>query len=161
MTFASRFCKIGHCIHILWCIFIGLGHNDPWVESHIRPNRCGVKGHLGSMTFGSSFCKNYHCIHILWCMFRRDSWFQNHLFTKKWFLLFSQKVNTFSEIWYQKQIWLISTSKSYTFMCITVIVYSCCAIFQNFWVDTSRNRVCLKVTPKQDLIFWTKVLFNP
>ena len=26
---------------------MGLGHNDPWVESHIKLNRCGVKGHLG------------------------------------------------------------------------------------------------------------------
>ena len=33
------FCKKGHCIHILWCIFMGLGHNDRWVESHIRPQQ--------------------------------------------------------------------------------------------------------------------------
>ena len=43
------------------------------------------------MTFGSSFCKNYHCIHILSCMFRRDSWFQNHLFKfQSIFLIFPQ-----------------------------------------------------------------------
>ena len=35
MTFGSSFCKKGHCIHILWCIFMGLIHNDPWVESHM------------------------------------------------------------------------------------------------------------------------------
>ena len=29
------FCKIDHCIHIHWCIVMGLGHNDPWVESHM------------------------------------------------------------------------------------------------------------------------------
>ena len=28
-------CKIDHCIHIHWCIPIGLGHNDPWEESHM------------------------------------------------------------------------------------------------------------------------------
>ena len=39
MTIASSFCKKGHCIHILWSIFMGLGHNDPWVESHIRPQQ--------------------------------------------------------------------------------------------------------------------------
>ena len=33
------FCKKSHCIHILWCIFIGLGHNDPWVESHMWPQQ--------------------------------------------------------------------------------------------------------------------------
>ena len=26
-----------HFIHILWCIFMVLGHNDPWVESHMWP----------------------------------------------------------------------------------------------------------------------------
>ena len=29
--------KKGHCIHMLWCIFMRLGHNDPWVVSHIWP----------------------------------------------------------------------------------------------------------------------------
>ena len=41
------FCKIDHCIHIHWCIFMGLGHNDPWVESHMYLNKRGVRGHLG------------------------------------------------------------------------------------------------------------------
>ena len=31
----SSFCQKGHCIHILWCTFMGLAHNDPWVESHM------------------------------------------------------------------------------------------------------------------------------
>ena len=30
-------CKIDHYIHIHWCIPMGLGHNDPWVESHMWP----------------------------------------------------------------------------------------------------------------------------
>ena len=33
----SSFCKKG--LHILWCIFMGLGHNDPWVESHMWPQQ--------------------------------------------------------------------------------------------------------------------------
>ena len=33
------FCKIDHCIHIHWCIVMGLGHNDPWVESHTWPQQ--------------------------------------------------------------------------------------------------------------------------
>ena len=33
------FCKIDHCIHIHWCIPMGLGHNDPWVESHMWPQQ--------------------------------------------------------------------------------------------------------------------------
>ena len=32
-------CKIDHCIHIHWCIFMGLGHNDPWIESHMWPQQ--------------------------------------------------------------------------------------------------------------------------
>ena len=32
-------CRKSHCIHILWCIFMGLGHNDPWVESHMWPQQ--------------------------------------------------------------------------------------------------------------------------
>ena len=34
-----KFLKKGHCIHILWCIFMGLEHNDPWVESHMWPQQ--------------------------------------------------------------------------------------------------------------------------
>ena len=133
MTFSSSFSQKVHCIHILWCIFMGLGHNDPWVESHMWPQQMwgqrssrgqwplvqvflqkrslylhtlmyfhgtwtqwslgrvthktstdvGSKVIEGPMTFGSSFCKNCHCIHILSCMFRRDSWFQNHMFIYK------------------------------------------------------------------------------
>ena len=33
------FCKIDHCIHIHRCIVMGLGHNDPWVESHMWPQQ--------------------------------------------------------------------------------------------------------------------------
>ena len=33
------FAKIDHCIHIHWCIPMGLGHNDPWVESHMWPQQ--------------------------------------------------------------------------------------------------------------------------
>ena len=38
MTFGS-FWKKSHCVHILWCIFMGLGQNDPWVESHMWPQQ--------------------------------------------------------------------------------------------------------------------------
>ena len=33
------FCNIDHCIHIHWYIPMGLGHNDPWVESHMWPQQ--------------------------------------------------------------------------------------------------------------------------
>ena len=60
---------------------MGLGHNDPWVESHMWPQQMwGQRSSRGQWPLVQVFCKNCHCIHILWCMFRRDSWFQNHLF---------------------------------------------------------------------------------
>ena len=59
MTFASSFCKKGHCIHILWCIFMGLGHNDPWVESHIRPQQMwGQRSSRGKWPVVQVFAKN-------------------------------------------------------------------------------------------------------
>ena len=58
MTFASSFCKKGHCIHILWCIFMGLGHNDPWVESHIRPQQMwGQRSSRGQWPLVQVFAK--------------------------------------------------------------------------------------------------------
>ena len=39
MTFSSSFLKKGHCIHIRWCLFLGLRHNDPWVGSHMWPQQ--------------------------------------------------------------------------------------------------------------------------
>ena len=97
MTFGSSFCKKGHCIHILWCIFMGLGHNDPWVESHICPqqprgqrsfrgqwhfshiNRYGVKSNI------TMIAQVYH--HES----RWDSWFKNCLV---WDRLYGCQVST-------------------------------------------------------------------
>ena len=39
MYVCGNFCKIDHCIRIHWCIPMGLGHNDPWVESHMWPQQ--------------------------------------------------------------------------------------------------------------------------
>ena len=83
----GNFCKIDHCIRIHSCIPMGLGHNDPWVESHMWPqqlNRCGVKGHLGvNDLWFKFFCKKGHCIHILWCIFmglgHNDPWVESHM----------------------------------------------------------------------------------
>ena len=58
MTFVSSFCKKGHCIHLLWCIFMGLGHNDPWVESHIRPQQMwGQRSSRGQWPLVQVFAK--------------------------------------------------------------------------------------------------------
>ena len=70
MTFASSFfCKKGHCIHILWCIFMGLGHNDPLVESHIRPQKMwGQRSSRGQWPLVQVFAKTV-TVSILWCIF--------------------------------------------------------------------------------------------
>ena len=89
------FCKIDHCIHIHWCIVMGLGHNDPWVESHMWPQQTwGQRSSRGQWPLVQVFGKKDQCIHILWCIFksnitmiakvcdresRRDTWFENRL----------------------------------------------------------------------------------
>ena len=45
---------------------MGLGHNDPWVESHIRPQKMwGQRSSRGQWPLFQFFAKNCHCIHIL------------------------------------------------------------------------------------------------
>ena len=89
------FWKIDHCIHIHWCIVMGLGHNNPWVESHIWPPQTwGQRSSRGQWPLVQVFGKKGQCIHILGCIFksikyyndckcdresRRDSWFENRL----------------------------------------------------------------------------------
>ena len=89
------FCKIDHCIHIHWCIVMGLGHNDPWVESHMWPQQTwGQRSSRGQWPLVQFFGKKGQCIHILWYIFksnitmiakvrdresRRDTWFENRL----------------------------------------------------------------------------------
>ena len=88
-------CKIDHCIHIHWCIPMGLGYNDPWVESHMWPQQTwGQRSSRGQWPLVQVFGKKDQCIHILWCIFksnitmiakvcdresRWDSWFENRL----------------------------------------------------------------------------------
>ena len=92
------FCRIDHCIHIHWCIVMGLGHNDPWVESHMWPQQTwGQRSSRGQWPLVQVFGKKGQCIHILWCIFksnitmiakvcdresRRDTWFENRLVKK-------------------------------------------------------------------------------
>ena len=74
---------------------MGLGHNDPWVESHMWPQQtCRQRSCRGQWPLVQVFGKKDQCIHILWCIFksnitmiakvcdresRRDSWFENCL----------------------------------------------------------------------------------
>ena len=67
------FCKIDHCIHIHWCIVMGLGHNDAWVESHMWPQQTwGRMSSRGQWPLVQVFGKKGQCIHILWCIFRSN-----------------------------------------------------------------------------------------
>ena len=64
------FCKIDHCIHIHWCIVMGLGHNDPWVE---WPQQTwGQRSSRGQWPLVQVFGKKGQCIHILWCIFKSN-----------------------------------------------------------------------------------------
>ena len=95
------FYKIDHCIHIHWCIVMGLGHNDPWVESHMWPQQTwGQRSSRGQWPLVQVFGKKGQCIHIPWCIFksntmnakecdresRRDTWFENRLVGKSSYL---------------------------------------------------------------------------
>ena len=88
-------CKIDLCIHIHWCIVMGFGHNDPWVESHMWPQQTwGQRSCRGQWPLVQVFGKKDQCIHVLWCICksnitmiakvcahesRRDLWFENRL----------------------------------------------------------------------------------
>ena len=88
-------CKIDHCIHIHWCIVMGLGHNDPREESHMWPQQTwGQRSCRGQWPLVQVSGKKDQRIHILWCIYksnitmiakvcaresRRDSWFENRL----------------------------------------------------------------------------------
>ena len=65
------FCKIDHCIHTHWCIPMGLGHNEPWVESHMWPQQ----------TWGQSSSKGLILQWLQKYMIAKagDSWFENRL----------------------------------------------------------------------------------
>ena len=79
------FCKIDHCIHIHWCIIMGLGHNDPWVESHMWPQQTwGQRSSRGQWPLVQVFGKKGQCIHILWCIFKSNilQWLQKYVIAK-------------------------------------------------------------------------------
>ena len=66
-------CQIDRCIHIHWCIVMGLGHNDPWVESHMWPQQTlGQRSCRGQWPLVLVFGKKDQCIHILWCFFKSN-----------------------------------------------------------------------------------------
>ena len=79
------FCKIDHCIHIHWCIVMGLGHNDPWVESHMWPQQTwGQRSSRGQWPLVQVFGKKGQCIHILWSVFSNLilQWLQKYVIAK-------------------------------------------------------------------------------
>ena len=60
------FSKKCHCIHTLWCIFMGLGHNDPRVESHVRPQQMwGQRSSRGQLPLVQVFAKRSLYPHTL------------------------------------------------------------------------------------------------
>ena len=88
MTFGSSFWKKGHSIHKLWCIFIGLRHNDLWVESHMWPQQTwGQRSSRVNDLWFSFFEKKGHYIYILWCIFMRlshnDPWVESYMWPQQ------------------------------------------------------------------------------
>ena len=88
MNFDLSFWKKGHCIHKLWCIFMRLGHNDPWVESHMWPQQTlGQKSSRVNDLWFKVLKKRGHCIHIFWCIFlglgHNDPWVVSHMWPQQ------------------------------------------------------------------------------
>ena len=131
------FCKIDHCIHIHWCIVMGLGHNDPWIESHMWPQQTwGQRSSRGQWPLVQVFGKKGQCIHILWCIFksnitmiakvcdresRWDSWFENRLvqhFINFWGFCYHKKAHVFllthGKFYSSKVFWLEGINENMT-----------------------------------------------
>ena len=85
MTFGSSFCRKGHYIHILWCIFMWLSYNDPWVESHLWPQQFwGQRSSRGQWPFShlNRYEVKFNITRIAQVCdreSRRDSSFENRL----------------------------------------------------------------------------------
>ena len=86
MTFGSIFAKKGHCIHIVWCVFVGLGPRDPQVEPHMWPQQTwGQRSCWGQWPLVATYF--YVFLNLIFIMIakvcdresRRDSWFENCL----------------------------------------------------------------------------------
>ena len=79
------FCKIDHCIHIHWCIVMGPGHNDPWVESHMWPQQTwGQRSSRGQWPLVQVFGKKGQCIHTYFDVFSNLilQWLQKYVIAK-------------------------------------------------------------------------------
>ena len=99
------FCKIDHCIHIHWCIVMGLGHNDSWVESHMWPQQTwGQRSSRGQWPLVQIFAKKSQCIHILWCIFKSNilQWMQKNVIAKAGETHGSR--TALSEMWLMSQV---------------------------------------------------------
>ena len=88
MTFASSFWGKGHCIHILWCIFVGLGHNDLWVELHMWPQQTwGQRSSWGQwplvQVFEERVTVSTYCDVFLWDLRHNDPWVESHMWPQQ------------------------------------------------------------------------------
>ena len=84
----GNFCKIDHCVHIHWCIPMGFGHNDPWLESHLWPQQMwSQRSSRGQWPLVQVLAKKVPCIHILWCIFmglgHNDPWVESHMWPQQ------------------------------------------------------------------------------
>ena len=77
-------CKIDHCIHIHGCIPMGLGHNDPWVESHMWPQQMwGQRSSRGQWPLVQVFAKRvtvstYFDVRFMG-LGHNDPWVESHM----------------------------------------------------------------------------------
>ena len=77
-----------HCIHMPWCISMGVEHSNSWVESHIWQQQSwgqrSSRGCLGIFTF---LLKVFWLLYPLYCMGlgHNDTWVKSHMWhLQKW-----------------------------------------------------------------------------
>ena len=124
-------CKIDHCIHIHWCIVMGLGHNDPWVELHMWPKQTwGQRSYRGQwplvQVFGISVFTYFDVFSNLILQ-----WLQKHVLVKAGkthgsrtalFKLVpncvtcTSKITSDSNVSFITRVGFIQSGRSYTFL---------------------------------------------
>ena len=141
------FCKIDHCIHIHWCIVMGLGHNDPWVESHMWPQQTwGQRSSRGQWSLVQIFGKRVS-VSTYFDVFSNLilQWLQKYVIAKA------------GETRGSRTALLIITSKN--FVELTLFIFYCILCWMawksswNLKILISALYVTIKITQNADRVF--------
>ena len=88
MYVCGNFCKIDNCIHIHWRIPMGLGHNDPWAQSHMWPQQMwGQRSSRGQWPLVQVLAKSFTISTYFDVFFmgigQNDPWVESHMWPQQ------------------------------------------------------------------------------